>query len=176
MSHPDDVVRRLAAMIEKSGWAAQAVFRAAGSDGVGWTYTIGLHAATSQPELIVFGLPPLLAHAALTALANKARAGEELTTGRHYHDVLKGLSGDVAVELITVDPGFVGPAYSYFNVGLLMWAEHPPPVLQLLWPDAQDRLPTDPDFDAAMIARQPLLSGQARSDHEVSDTREPGPG
>jgi hypothetical protein len=72
------------------------------TDGLGWSYTIGIFDTCGKPEIITVGLPPEVAHFALNEAAKLMRAGADLTRGRH-----RDLVGRVECEFCPVDPKWI---------------------------------------------------------------------
>jgi hypothetical protein len=118
-----------------------------------WAYTVGLHASAGHPELVVVGLPASIAGALVEVV------GEQ---------VLEGLRLDAAATL-AVEPfrlrvvGVSGAATDrgpWFDVGRCV-LDVPvgafPPVLQLLWADADGRFP-GMVTDRSVPEPQPVLS------------------
>ncbi len=131
--------------IEKFGCSVVSVTKTA--HGHGWSYTIGVFDTSGKPEIIAVGLPPQVAHSALNEAAKRIRGGADLTKGRH-NDIV----GRVECEFRPVDPKWIAQL-----MGWAIWYYEGAdfPVLQLVYPDAENRFPEDKDFDAAY--EQPLM-------------------
>lgn len=122
-----------------------------GDSHAGWGYTLGVFDTAGQPEIVTVGLKTDTAHAALNAAAAVSRNGVELTQGRH-----REILGGVECEFRPVDKKWIPH--------LMGWAEwyyqrSPFPVLQLVYPDLENRFPNEPGFDEAFA--QPLLQSDA---------------
>lgn len=114
-----------------------------------WSYTTGVYETCGKPEIITVGLRMETAKTALNEAVQRLRQGVDLTQGRQTEII-----GSVDVEFRAVDP---------------RWREHlmlhtewfyegrDVPVLQLIFPDLQNRFPGEPDFDERFT--QPILSG-----------------
>ncbi len=86
------------------------------SAGPGWSYTLGVHDACGQPEVITVGLREETAHFSLNEAADRLRNGINLAEARH-RDIL----GEVECEFRPVDPKWVrhlmGWAIWYYDGG-----------------------------------------------------------
>jgi hypothetical protein len=115
--------------------------------GLGWSYTLGVFDTCGQPEIITIGLLPDTAQFALNETARLLRTGADLTKGRHT-----GLVGEVDCELRPVDQKWVehlmGWALWYYDGDEF-------PVVQIVYPDLQNRFPEDEGFDRSF--EQPLM-------------------
>jgi hypothetical protein len=146
----------LTAEIIRDGFAVvPAGFGSAGGDS-GWCYTVGL-SSYGLPELVVVGVERRLARALLGPVVAAARAGTPLPVGRTA-DV-----GGVAVRLAGIpavwlehDPHRMGWWFRHFSPGRAELT--PPPVMQLLWGDANGLVPGEPGCDAAVCGVQPVLA------------------
>jgi Domain of unknown function (DUF4262) len=117
-----------------------------------WTYTTGVFDSFGKPELITVGLRLQTAQAALDEAIRRLRKGIDLTEERQSEIV-----GHVDVEFRSVD---------------LRWRQHlmlhtewfyegaNVPVLQLIYPDLQNRFPGDPSFDETFA--QPIFSDKIK--------------
>jgi hypothetical protein len=144
---PED--ERTIGHIEKFGSSVVSVTKT--KHGYGWSYTIGVFDTCGGPELITVGLPPEVAHFALNEAAKRMRGGADLTKGRY-----RGIVGRVECEFRPVDPKWIKQL-----MGWAIWYYEGAdfPVLQVVYPDAENRFPEDEDFDAAF--EQPLIQGTA---------------
>jgi hypothetical protein len=116
-------------------------------DDFGWTYSLGIHDTCGQPELITVGLPFELAKFCLNEAARRMRAGVDVT-----REPQKELIGNVACELRTVAAKWVERLMNFAN-----WYNGRPdyPVLQVIYPDLQNRFQWEDGFENRFI--QPLL-------------------
>lgn len=107
--------------------------------GFGWAYTIGLFDTCAKPELVTVGLLPETAHAALNQAAKLMRSGVDVTAGRH-----RDIVGEVECEFRPVDPKWIPQL-----MGWAIWYYHGInfPVLQIVYPDFENRFPEDTKFD-----------------------------
>jgi hypothetical protein len=107
--------------------------------------TVGLTAA-GLAELVVVGLPPATGAALLHALATRLLDGERVADGEPVPGLLDGPGGADPV-LVTVDRPLPAPATEVYGEAVVL--------RQLVWPDADGRLPWHPGFAHADL--QPLL-------------------
>ena len=116
-------------------------------DDFGWTYSLGIYDTCGQPELITIGLPFEAAKSCLNEAASRMRAGVDVTKQRQ-----KGLIANVDCELRIVSSGWVKRLMNFSN-----WynGNTDYPVLQVIYPDLQNRFPWDVGFENRFI--QPLL-------------------
>jgi hypothetical protein len=111
------------------------------------SYTVGVYDTCGQPEIICIGLKEGLTQSVLNAAADALRDGVNLSEGRH-----KDLIGDVECEFRPVDPKW-GPHL----MGWCRWYYQGAnfPVLQVIYPDTQNRFPEDEGFNTYFA--QPML-------------------
>lgn len=119
--------------------------------GVGWSYTIGIFDSSGKPEIMTVGLPPEVAHFALNKAAKLIRAGADLTKGRH-----RELVGRVECELRPVDEKWIRQLMGW---AIWYYGDTAFPVLQMVYPDRDNRFPEDKEFDKAY--EQPLMQPTA---------------
>lgn len=132
-------------MIARYGWAVQGVFGS--PDAPGFSYTVGL-SQKGLPEIIVFGLPPQVAHVFLNSL------GRRFTT-----DGVPPLDVDL-LDVAERYPARLVPvprpaADQYLYQALHRYPEYT--AVQLVWTDEHSRYPWDDGFDPALVSRQPIL-------------------
>ena len=112
-----------------------------------FSFTVGAYDTGAKAEFICIGLKESLTTSVLNAAADLQRDGVDLTTGRHSN-----LIGEVECEFRPVDPKWIEH--------LMGWAKWfysgtDFPVLQVVYPDAQNRFPEDDGFNTYFD--QPLL-------------------
>lgn len=115
-----------------------------------WAFTVGLGISYSQPDVLVFGLPPQVMHAMIGTLAQLAANGEKLEHGYRTDEVLERFT----CELRAMDPRWVellaAPNKEFYG-------DKPCPMLQCVWPDKQGKLLHEEGFDDNYRVRQPQL-------------------
>jgi Domain of unknown function (DUF4262) len=143
--------------IEEFGCSVVSVAR--DNYGLGWSYTIGVFDTSRKPEIITVGLPPETAHFALNEAAKLLRAGADLTKGRHRDFV-----GGVECEFRPVDQKWIAQL-----MGWAIWYYEGTdiPVLQVVYPDLENRFPEEEGFDRAF--EQPLMQPTAPMTRVESD-------
>lgn len=116
-------------------------------DDFGWTYSLGIYNTCAQPELITVGLPFETAKFCLNETARRMRAGVEVTKERQ-----KGLIANADCELRIVSPKWSERLMNFAN-----WfnGNNDYPVLQVIYPDLQNRFQWEEGFENRFI--QPLL-------------------
>lgn len=140
-------------MIETHGWALEPIPARTDTDPPvpGYAYTIGFPAAFSFPEVLVFGLTPVATRGLLDMIADLLRDGTEIPVGVE----LVGLfDNDLRSLFAPVDIGewgeLVGTATAWYRGA-------PFELVQLLWPDRNGFLPTEPGFDRKVSTAQPVI-------------------
>lgn len=133
----------LATKIATYGHACVGVFDPDGP--VMFTYTIGL-AIEGGCEYVIAGMDPRQATGVLNGFAEQVRDGFRPLEGASSRDVLV----DLPVRFVTMGPdNEAHQARNYWAGG-----EAPVRIVQMLWPDAQGRLPGDPAMDEQFSASQ----------------------
>lgn len=116
-----------------------------------FVYSIGLYKKFGHPEIICFGLNTNVAASIINYACDLIKNGETFTANKLYKGFLEGFS----IQFLQVDKEFyhnyVGYAARFYNHTFNF------PLLQLVWPDKQNNLPWDKDFNAAWKFKQPLL-------------------
>jgi len=112
-----------------------------------WTYSIGVYDTSGKPDFITVGLPPKTAHHCLNEAARRERSGVDLSVGRHSEMI-----GNVECEFRPVDPKWVGRLMNWAN---WYYGGTNYPVLQIIYPDLENRFPEEPGFNSRFA--QPFL-------------------
>ena len=107
----------------------------------GFAYTIGLYEKFGHPEIICFGLPTNVMGSVLNTARDIVKQGGKITTTKQYPDFLNNYN----VEFINVDKEFYANYFGYAGWYYNMTFNFP--VLQLVWPDKQNKFPWDKDFN-----------------------------
>lgn len=148
MSNITAVLKKVADDIKKFGLAVITV----PSDGEVPTlaYSIGLWGARHHPEIVVFGLPPEVAHTIINDV------GRRVKNGKRFKD------GDVVEKLANFPMAFVEVPRDRFeghlNVALAYYGHGEFTALQLVWPDTQGKFPWQPSYDEKLRRAQPVLA------------------
>jgi hypothetical protein len=117
-----------------------------------WSYTTGVYETSGKPEIITVGLRMETAKAALNEAVRRMRRGVDLTQGRHNNII-----GAVDAEFRAINPRWLHHLMLHTN---WFYEGRDVPVLQLIFPDLQNRFPGEPNFDERFI--QPVLSGEIK--------------
>lgn len=154
----NDYERRVVANVGKYGWHCTSVSGGLANVGAGFAYTVGLFHTYRQPEFIIFGFDPWIAHGILGILAEAAAAG------RMY-----ALDKPCAALVENYDCVFVEVPRSRFNdyVFSASWfyAGRDFPLYQVIWPDREGRYPwnegatPDPWHEQPVLALEPARPG-----------------
>jgi Domain of unknown function (DUF4262) len=138
--------------IEEHGYALVGVAREC-EDDFGWTYSLGIYDTCGQPELITVGLPSEVAKSCLNEVTRRMRRGIDVTKERQ-----KELIANVDCELRIVGRKWVRRLMNFSN-----WynGDTDYPVLQVIYPDRQNRFQWEEGFENRFI--QPLLQPGASS-------------
>jgi len=99
-----------------------------------YTYTIGLYQTYGHPELFISGLPTELSSAILNNIVEDIKSGKQLNFKTESPDYIEGYNCyfDLVERLKYED--FFGKALWYYEGSGF-------PVLQIVWPDSQNKFP-----------------------------------
>jgi hypothetical protein len=115
-----------------------------------FTYSIGLYHSFKHPEVVVFGLDHELAGEIINDLARRIKAGERYEVGKEYAGLLEGYNC-----IFREAPKDC--YHEYFGYATAFYKGVDFPVLQLIWPDKENKWPWEIDFNHRWIWSQPLL-------------------
>lgn len=121
-----------------------------GSDGPGFSATIGLWFHYEQPEVIVFGLHEEIAEDLLNAVADAADEGKRFKHGENHKDLLV----NYVVRFLDVPQEKVA---DYLGTAQWVYDGAEFPVVQLVWPDKQQRWPWQEGVREGFRDSQPIL-------------------
>jgi hypothetical protein len=122
-----------------------------GDKGPGFSSTVGLWHTFEQPEVIVFGMPPEVAHELLDAIADEANDAQTFVAGSQH----EGLLQHYPVRFLAVPMAVHG---EYFRSARWAYEGSEFPAVQLVWPDKQGRWPWDDGVRQVFRECQPLLA------------------
>ena len=141
-------------MIETNGWALEPVAPNPDADPPlpAYAYTIGLSALVDFPEVVIFGLKPVAARGLIGLVVDMVQGGTEIPIGVE----LVGLfDNDLRCLFAPVD---VEPHAGYFTTAIAWRKGLPFEIVQLLWPDRNGNLPTEPGYAQSMRLAQPVIA------------------
>lgn len=152
----EELIRQHLDTVQQRGFTVVQV----AADGLapGWGYTVGLWKHYRHPELITVGMPPQGCAAVLTVLAERITNGAVLPGGINDEGLFKGRPHRYVN---------VGKAWrensDWFNFGRLLaaegWSAHEwPATVQVVWPDEQQRFPSDAGAPPGFCMLQPVLA------------------
>jgi len=120
-----------------------------------FAYSLGFYANFDQPEVIVFGLPPppRIAQQLLNIAAIRV-AGEKkpYELRKPYEDIAQGMR----IAFIPVARKHY-PTYLGYGRWFYQSVKAEFPVIQMVWPDKQGRLPWESGYDTSYAKAQPIL-------------------
>ena len=136
------------------GWALTGIFAHRASGSRAFFYTTGFTETLGVPEVVIVGLHPGVASSLLNDLGARLRT---MTPDERARAVAEGatMSNLLANGLDVAFRSLGTYAYAgHLNTTAAVLGRRDFAVLQLLWPDTSNRLPTDPSCDPRMIAMQ----------------------
>jgi hypothetical protein len=140
--------------IRKFGWHCMQI--SGDDEHEAFSYTVGLFQTYGHPELLIYGLPPEIAHAVLTIVADAAANGQALNLGEPTDALLEGYSCVfVSVPLIEYPEHFGFARWYYEGDGF--------PVEQVVWPSRAGLFPWHPEAAVEFRAKQPVLGQYEKS-------------
>lgn len=134
--------------VQRYGW--HVVMVPEDAIGPGFAYTIGLSHTHGAPELAMFGLDVHAMHVILNTLGAKCAEGTVLADGQRHPDVVEGRQ----VALRQVDLRWYR---TFFGRAIGFYRRPPFPVLQVAWPDVNDRLHWEEHAEERHRESQPQL-------------------
>jgi hypothetical protein len=141
--------RKVLTDIQAHGWHVVKVFDDDDPER-GFAFTVGLPTTFQHPEFLIVGLKLDLMHELLNHLGEELREGRRFKAGE-AHD---GLLDDYRCVFREVHGGWYREYLGYAN-----WYHQGRDyeVLQVVWPDLDNRLPWHPAATQAFRAQQPVL-------------------
>jgi hypothetical protein len=121
-----------------------------------YCFSVGFFRSFQQPELIVVGLPPNVAHQFLCIAASASRKGSPIDTSQPTNAFMP----DYLCKFVEVPRAkfreFAGYCVWYYK-GLDFQMQH------LVWPSREGLFPWDSDAPANYVHAQPIFGTQPRS-------------
>jgi len=118
----------------------------------GYSFSVGLFLNFGHPELIVVGLNPKVAFRAINDVRDMIQAGRRFKPGDLSDKIFERCQAAFVEAPASTHGLFIGTAIWFYRSLQTTF-----PVLQLVWPDNQNRFPWDPGCDERCGERQPLL-------------------
>lgn len=115
-----------------------------------FAYSIGLFEKFQHPEICCFGLSTQVMGQLINHLASMIKDGLEIELDRSYPRLIKGYDIrfiEVRKEHFANNFGYGGWYYKNFDF----------PMLQMIWPDKENKLPWEEGFNPEWKFKQPLL-------------------
>lgn len=134
--------------VREYGWHVAGV---AADDVVpGWAYTIGLWHTYRRPDLAVVGLPVETCMAVVNVVGDQVRAGTVLQVDQPMNGVLENCTAILRQIRLEWYRDFFGQAIEFYR-------KPPLPMLQICWPDMEERFAWEDGVQGACRDRQPQL-------------------
>lgn len=144
----DDSERQVVSDIAEFGW--HVVMIAEDEEGPPFAFTIGFGPTFGHPEVMMIGQKHELMHVVLNNLGHDIRNGKRFAPGDTSTDILDGFTCAFVEVSKTHYRDYLGFARWYYRGNDFT-------TLQLVWPDKNDRLPSDEGVASWMRDRQPVL-------------------
>ncbi|MGL1886199.1 MAG: DUF4262 domain-containing protein [Reichenbachiella sp.] len=119
-----------------------------------FAYSIGLWQNYQHPEIIMFGLNTNSLHQIINDVADLVKEGQQIETGKNYPEIL--VSG--RTEFLNVDNRNLS---NYFGTAIDFYNSKNFNALQVIWPDRNNKLPWENEFEDEFRYKQPLLDRNA---------------
>lgn len=146
MDHDD----KIAWVVETNGWCAEPVAAMEDPPTPGYTYTIGFETSYDHPEVVIFGLQPVMARGLIEMLAVHIDAGGVIPDGMFVGLLDNDLpAGDAA--------GRHGGARRLFAGATRFHGRDDYRVCQFVWPDRNGKMPWDEGYDNRLRLAQPVI-------------------
>jgi hypothetical protein len=145
----DDMEVSIRKNVREFGWHACMVQAAQGRPN--FVYSIGLFRTYRKPEIILFGLPPKVAHTMIWTAADLYKEGSDVRVREPMGDFLEGYP-------VLFREVHASTYREYFGYGLWFYDGPAFPALQCFWPDKKGRFPWEEKTEAEFRALQPDLS------------------
>lgn len=140
-------------MIETNGWALELVAARTDTDPpqAGYAYTIGFPERFGFPEVVVFGLTPSAANGLFEMIADMLRGGTEIPLAT---ELMGFFDGDLRCVFAPIPAATAADLLATARA----WRKGAAcDAVQLLWPDRNGFLPTEPGFDRRVVLAQPVI-------------------
>lgn len=148
---------KIAWMVDTNGWALEPVPARHDVDPPtpGYAYSIGFPERFAFPEVVVFGLTPAAANGLVELVADLLAGGTVIPVGTElvglFDNDLRCCFVPISAEVVA---SLLGTAVAWRRGAAFE-------AVQLLWPDRNGFLPTEPGFDRRLVAAQPVIGEMA---------------
>jgi len=136
--------------IRKHGFFVQGVFPTKYEPGELFLYTIGFWQKWQHPEIVIFGVPPEVAHQLLWNVWHHVEGGGRIQDGQQVPNIAEGYLAHFRSAPTN------HPRYS-FGVARAYYGHSDFEVLQLVIPDEQGRWPWEPGYPEGLARSQQAL-------------------
>lgn len=115
-----------------------------------FAYTIGLYKTYNHPEIIAFGLSADVLGSLLNVVGESVKSGVKIETNKIYKDFIENSS----LQFLPV----LKEHYSeYLGYGSAYYGNRDYPVIQMVWPDKEEKYPWEKGFNEDWLYLQKLL-------------------
>ena len=146
MDHDD----KIAWVVETNGWCAEPVAAMEDPPTPGYTYTIGFETSYDHPEVVIFGLQPVMARGLIEMLAVHIDAGGVIPDGMF----VGLLDNDLPAAMLPVD---MEEHAALFAGATRFHGRDDYRVCQFVWPDRNGKMPWDEGYDNRLRLAQPVI-------------------
>ena len=146
MDHDD----KIAWVVETNGWCAEPVAAMEDPPTPGYTYTIGFESSYDHPEVVIFGLQPVMARGLIEMLAVHIDAGGVIPDGMF----VGLLDNDLPAAMLPVD---MEEHAALFAGATRFHGRDDYRVCQFVWPDRNGKMPWDEGYDNRLRLAQPVI-------------------
>jgi hypothetical protein len=146
MDHDD----KIAWVVETNGWCAEPVAAMENPPTPGYTYTIGFETSYDHPEVVIFGLQPVMARGLIEMLAVHIDAGGVIPDGMF----VGLLDNDLPAAMLPVD---MEEHAALFAGATRFHGRDDYRVCQFVWPDRNGKMPWDEGYDNRLRLAQPVI-------------------
>jgi hypothetical protein len=148
----DESEKKLIENVRQFGWSIMNVFDEKGNE-PDFSYTIGIHHTTGQPELIITGIPGEPAKGILNEIGQYMK-NHKIEPFKKYTDFLANDIPAIFLPVdVTVHRKLVG-----FNIWFYEGKDFP--LFQVVWPDKEGHFPWEQECAEGIKASQFLLTDQ----------------
>jgi hypothetical protein len=148
----DEPDRKLLSDIENVGWH---VLKILGDEhGPEYCFSVGLYYTFGHAEILVMGLSHSNGHQIINLAASLIAKGRVFRPHERTDDLMEGFASSFVPISVAHYKEYLGYAVWFYRS-----LKQPFPALQLVWPDKQNRLPWDTDYDESLCELQRLLDG-----------------